>query len=66
MGGTVPTGFAAVTTSTLVSLVPVSNLIGLAVSSVTAIACTRSIGRIFVEHFEGGATLHDLPTAEKK
>jgi uncharacterized protein (DUF697 family) len=66
MGGTVPTGFAAVTTSTLVSLVPVSNLIGLAVSSVTAIACTRSIGRIFVEHFEGGATLHDLPAAEKK
>jgi uncharacterized protein (DUF697 family) len=66
MGGTVPTGFAAVTTSTLVSLVPVSNLIGLAVSSVTAIACTRSIGRIFVEHFEGGATLHDLPDAQKK
>ena len=66
MGGTVPTGFAAVTTSTLVSLVPISNLIGLAVSSVTAIACTRSIGRIFVEHFEGGATLHDLPAAEKK
>ncbi len=66
MGGTVPTGFAAVTTSTLVTLVPVSNLIGLAVSSVTAIACTRSIGRIFVEHFEGGATLHDLPAAEKK
>ena len=66
MGGTVPTGFAAVTTSTLVSLVPISSLIGLAVSSVTAIACTRSIGRIFVEHFEGGATLHDLPAAEKK
>jgi uncharacterized protein (DUF697 family) len=66
MGGAVPTGFAAVTTSTLVSLVPVSNLIGLAVSSVTAIACTRSIGRIFVEHFEGGATLHDLPAAEEK
>jgi uncharacterized protein (DUF697 family) len=66
MGGTVPTGFAAVTTSTLVSLVPISNLIGLAVSSVTAIACTRSIGRIFVEHFEGGATLHDLPAAEKR
>jgi uncharacterized protein (DUF697 family) len=65
MGGAVPTGFAAVTTSTLVSLVPVSSLIGLAVSSVTAIACTRSIGHIFVEHFEGGATLQDLPAAKK-
>jgi uncharacterized protein (DUF697 family) len=65
MGGTVPTGLAAVTTSTLVSLIPASGLIGLAVSSVTAIACTRSIGRIFIEHFESGATLHDLPPLEK-
>jgi uncharacterized protein (DUF697 family) len=65
MGGTVPTGLAAVTTSTLVTLIPVSTLIGLAVSSVTAIACTRSIGRIFIEHFESGATLHDLPPLER-
>jgi uncharacterized protein (DUF697 family) len=65
MGGTVPTGLAVVTTSTLVSLIPASALIGLAVSSVTAIACTRSIGRIFIEHFESGATLHDLPPLEK-
>lgn len=65
MGGTVPTGLAAVTTSTLVTLIPASGLIGLAVSSVTAIACTRSIGRIFIEHFESGATLHDLPPLEK-
>ena len=66
MGGTVPTGLAAVTTSTLVSLVPGSGLIGLGVASISAIACTRSIGRIFVEHFEGGATLHDLPAATEK
>jgi uncharacterized protein (DUF697 family) len=66
MGGTVPTGLAAVTASTLVVLVPASGLIGLAVSSVTAIACTRGIGRIFIEHFEGGATLLDLPKTEKK
>jgi uncharacterized protein (DUF697 family) len=65
MGGTVPTGLAAVTTSTLVTLIPASALIGLAVSSVTAIACTRSIGRIFIEHFESGATLHDLPPLER-
>lgn len=66
MGGTVPTGLAAVTTSTLVSLVPGSGLIGLGVASISAIACTRSIGRIFVEHFEGGATLQDLPAASEK
>jgi uncharacterized protein (DUF697 family) len=66
MGGTVPTGLAAVTTSTLVSLMPGSGLIGLGVASISAIACTRSIGRIFVEHFEGGATLHDLPAAVEK
>jgi len=60
MGGAMPTGLAAVATSTLVYIVPGSNLIGLAVSSIAAVACTRSIGRIFVEHFESGATLRDL------
>lgn len=61
MGGTVPTGLGAVTTSTLMYLVPGSGLVGLAVSSIAGAACTRSIGRIFIEHFETGATLHDLP-----
>lgn len=61
MGGTVPTGLGAVTASTLVALIPGSAVIGLGVSSIAAIACTRSIGRVFVEHFEGGATLNELP-----
>lgn len=61
MGGAMPTGLGAVTTSTLGYIVPGSGLLGLAVSSVTAVACTRSIGRIFVEHFESGAGLDDLP-----
>ena len=52
-----PTGLGAVTTSTLVYIVPGSSLVGLAVSSVAGAACTRSIGRIFIEHFESGATL---------
>jgi len=60
VGGTIPTGFAAVTTSTLFYVVPSGVLMGLVVSSITAIACTRSIGQIFIEHFESGATLHDL------
>jgi uncharacterized protein (DUF697 family) len=64
VGGTVPTGFAAVTTSTLFFAVPSGALMGLVVSSVTAIACTRSIGQIFIEHFESGATLHDLSIKE--
>jgi uncharacterized protein (DUF697 family) len=64
MGGTMPTGLAAATASTLVYVIPGSNLIGLAVSSVTAIACTRSIGRIFIEHFENGATLADFQRVE--
>jgi uncharacterized protein (DUF697 family) len=63
-GGTMPTGLAAVTTSTLYDLVPGAGFIGLAVSSVAAVACTRNIGRIFVEHFEGGATLHDISIAK--
>ena len=63
-GGTMPTGFAAVTSSTLFYVVPGAALLGLAVSAVTATACTRNIGRIFVEHFERGETLDDLPFIE--
>src|SRR5215831_19476695 len=65
-GGATPTGFAAATTSTLSLLVPASALIGLAVSSVAAVACTRSIGRVFVAHFEQGETLHNFATFEKR
>ena len=64
VGGTMPTGFATVTTSTLFYVVPSGALMGLVVSSITAIACTRSIGQIFIEHFESGATLHDLSIKE--
>ncbi len=64
VGGTVPTGFATVATSTLFFVVPSGALMGLVVSSFTAIACTRSIGQIFIEHFESGATLHDLSVEE--
>jgi uncharacterized protein (DUF697 family) len=64
-GGATPTGLGAITSSTLYYLVPASAVIGLAVSSVAAVACTRSIGRTFVEHFESGATLGDLSANEK-
>jgi uncharacterized protein (DUF697 family) len=66
MGGAMPTGLAAVTASTLFYIVPGSNLIGLAVSSATAMACTRGIGRIFIEHFESGATLSDISAVESR
>jgi uncharacterized protein (DUF697 family) len=65
VGGTMPSGLGAVTTSALFYVVPSGALMGLAVSSITAVACTRSIGRIFIEHFESGATLHDLSPNEK-
>src|SRR5262244_1531687 len=64
VGGTMPTGFATVATSTLFYAVPSGALMGIVVSSVTAIACTRGIGQIFIEHFESGATLHDLSIEE--
>src|SRR6185295_5751684 len=65
MGGAMPTGLGAVTTSTLFYIVPGSALVGLAVASIAAVACTRSIGRIFVEHFETGSNLHDLHATAK-
>ena len=57
MGGALPTGFATIATSTLSYVVPGLNLVGLAVSSVTSGAYARSIGQLFVEHFENGASL---------
>ncbi len=65
VGGATPTGFAVVTTSTLFFVVPSGALIGSVVSAVTAIACTRSIGRVFIEHFESGATLNDFRAPKK-
>jgi hypothetical protein len=52
-----PTGFATIATSTLTYVVPGLNLVGLAVSSVTSGAYARSIGQLFIEHFENGASL---------
>lgn len=63
VGGAMPTGLAAVASSTLQYLVPASGIIGLAVSSVAAVGSTRSIGLVFIEHFEGGVTLSDYPAA---
>ena len=57
MGGALPTGFATIATSTLTLVVPGFNLVGLAVSSVTSGAYARSIGQLFIEHFENGASL---------
>ena len=64
MGGAMPTGLAAATASTLFYIVPGSNLVGLAVCSIAAAAATRSIGRIFIEHFESGADLDDFPVSD--
>jgi uncharacterized protein (DUF697 family) len=66
VGGAMPTGLAAATTSTLYYVIPASALVGLAVSSVAAVACTRNIGRVFVEHFESGATLDDISIVDQK
>jgi uncharacterized protein (DUF697 family) len=57
MGGALPTGFATIATSTLAYAVPGLNLMGLAISSVTSGAYARSIGQLFIEHFENGASL---------
>jgi len=60
MGGVLPTGFATIATTTITYFVPGYGLLGLAVSSVTSSAYARSIGQLFIEHFENGATSFDL------
>ena len=57
MGGALPTGFSTIATSSLSYFVPGLNLLGLAVSSVTSAAYARSIGQLYIEHFENGAAL---------
>jgi uncharacterized protein (DUF697 family) len=66
VGGAIPSGAAAVTGSALLYVLPPSVLIVAAVSSVAAAGYTRSIGRIFIEHFETGATLQDFPAVEPR
>jgi uncharacterized protein (DUF697 family) len=65
MGGAVPTGLGAATTSTLAFVVPASALVGLAVSAITAAALTRGIGLVFLEHFES-ATMSLRPAETKR
>jgi uncharacterized protein (DUF697 family) len=60
MGGVLPTGLATVATSTLTYFVPGYGLLSLAVSSVTSSAYARNIGRLYIEHFEYGATHVDF------
>lgn len=59
LGGTLPTGLGVAASSTLIYLVPGSNLVAMAVSSISAVACTRAIGYIFIDHFETGGTLSE-------
>ena len=61
MGGVLPTGLASAAASAKIQLVPGANVVGLVVSSVTAGACARSLGALFIDHFETGATLADFP-----
>jgi uncharacterized protein (DUF697 family) len=65
MGGALPTGFSTITTSSLTYLVPGLNLLGLAVASVTSGAFARSIGQLYIEHFENGVTI-DLRSLIKR
>jgi uncharacterized protein (DUF697 family) len=63
LGGVMPTGVATIATSALIYAVPGYNLLGLAVSAVTASAYTRAIGQMFIEHFEKGDSLLNFHSA---
>jgi uncharacterized protein (DUF697 family) len=56
MGGMLPTGLATVAASAVTYFVPGYGLLGLAASSVTSSTYARSIGRLYIEHFESGST----------
>jgi uncharacterized protein (DUF697 family) len=60
LGGSAPVGLGAFASSSLMRLIPGANLVGMAVTSIAAAACTRSIGLVLLEHFESGGTLLDF------
>ena len=57
MGGMLPTRLGAPAASTIVHFVPGPNLVGIAVSSVTASAYARKVGRMLIDDFERQAAL---------
>jgi uncharacterized protein (DUF697 family) len=65
IGGAMPAGVGTLTASALFYILPPSALLGLAASSITAATFTRSVGRIFVEHFETGATWKDFTPPDR-
>ena len=65
IGGAVPTGLGAATTSTLAWIIPGGLLFGLAVSAVTAGALTRGIGLVFVESFETDNAAPEIAAADR-
>lgn len=60
VGGLGPSGLGVMTATTLARLTPVAGLAACAVSGAAAAACTRTIGLLFIKHFEGGGTLLDF------
>jgi uncharacterized protein (DUF697 family) len=60
LGGIAPVGIGAMATAGFMRFVPGANLLSVAVTSIAAAACTRSVGLIFLEHFESGGTLLDF------
>jgi uncharacterized protein (DUF697 family) len=65
-GGVLPTRLATLATSTAVLLVPGYNLFGLAVSSVTASAYARAVGRMLINDFEHQAALQRKQAAWRR
>src|SRR5262249_8887816 len=62
MAAAAPVVTGGLTTAALSQVVPGANLYGVAVFSVTAMATTRVLGGIFLDHFEQGGTLADFGT----
>jgi uncharacterized protein (DUF697 family)/CRP-like cAMP-binding protein len=65
-GGVLPTRLSTLATSTVAAFVPGYNLVGLAVSSVTASAYARAVGRMLINDFEHQAALQRKQAAWRR
>lgn len=63
VGGVAPPMVSGTIVSGFARMIPATMLLSAAISSVTAVALTRTIGRAFIRHFEENGTIDDFDVA---
>lgn len=66
VSGAAPMLFGSLTAMVLLRVVPGANIVGAAVTSISAAKCARHVGMVLIGHFESGGTLLDLDAGKHR